>query len=98
LKKTGSTKNISLSSVLNRNEIIKETVKQAASELTSVNEVLKQGKKFNIPVQTTQGAITQNVGVEHKVTKAADDLKQVNAKLTKEVANRASFESELAYT
>ena len=98
LKKTGSTKNISLSSVLNRNEIIKETVKQAASELTSVNEVLKQGNKVNIPVRTTQEAITQNVGVEHKMAKAADDLKQINAELTKEVAKRVSFESELADT
>jgi diguanylate cyclase (GGDEF) domain len=84
--------------VLNQNEKIKETVKQAASELTSVNEVLKQGNKVNIPFQTTQEAITQNVDVEHKVAKAADDLKQVNAELTKEVAKRVSFESELADT
>jgi len=98
LKKTVSTKNISFRRVLNQNEKIKETVKQAASELTSVNEVLKQGNKVNIPVQTTQEAITQNVDVEQKVAKAADDLKQVNAELTKEVAKRVSFESELADT
>ena len=98
LKKTVSTKNISLRRVLNQNEIIKEIVKQAASELTSVNEVLKQGNKVNIPVQTTQEAITQNVGVEHKLAKAADDLKQVDAELTREVAKRVSFESELADT
>ena len=98
LKKTVSTKNISLRRVLNQNEIIKEIVNQAASELTSVNEVLKQENKVNIPVQTTQEAITQNVGVEHKLAKAADDLKQVNAELTKEVAKRVSFESELADT
>ena len=98
LKKTGSTKNISLRRLLNQNEKIKETLKQAASELTSVNEVLKQGNKVNIPVQTTQEAITQNVGVEHKLAKAADDLKQVNAELTREVAKRVSFESELADT
>ena len=98
LKKNVSTKNISLSRVLNQNKKIKETVKQAASELTSVNEVLKQENKVSIPVQTIQKAITQNVGVEHKVAKAADDLKQVNAKLTKEVAERVAFESELADT
>jgi len=98
LKKTVSTKKISLRRVLNQNEKIKETLKQAASELTSVNEVLKQGNKVNIPVQTTQEAITQNVGVEHKLAKAADDLKQVNAELTREVAKRVSFESELADT
>ena len=98
LKKTVPTKNISLRRVLNKNEKIKETVKQAASELNSVNEVLKQEKKVNIPVQTIQEAITQNEGVEHKVAKAADDLNQVNAELTKEVAERVAFESELADT
>lgn len=98
LKKTVPTKNISLRRVLNKNEKIKETVKQAASELTSVNEVLKQEKKVNIPVQTIQEAITQNEGVEHKVAKAADDLNQVNAELTKEVAEQVAFESELADT
>ena len=98
LKKTVPTKNISLKRVLNQNEKIKQNVKQAASELTSVNEVLKQEKKVNIPVQTIQEAITQNEGVEHKVAKAADDLNQVNTELTKEVAERVVIESELADT
>jgi diguanylate cyclase (GGDEF)-like protein len=98
LKKTVPTKKISLSHVLSKNKKIKKTVKQAASELGSVNEVLKEEKKVNIPVPAVQEAITQNVGVEHKVAKAADDLKQVNAELAKEVAERVAFESELAET
>jgi diguanylate cyclase (GGDEF)-like protein len=98
LKKTVPTKTISLRRVLNKNKKIKKTVKQAASELTSVNEVLKQEKKVNIPVKSIQEAISQNVGVEHKVAKAADDLKQVNVELTKEVAERVAFESELTDT
>lgn len=74
---------------------IKQTVKSAATELTSVNEVLKQEK---VPVQVMKQAITQNEGVEQKVAKAADDLKLVNVKLTEEIAERIGIESELANT
>jgi diguanylate cyclase (GGDEF)-like protein len=98
LKKTVPARKISLSRVLSKNKKIKKTVKQAASELTSVNKVLKLGKKVNTPVPAVQEAITQNVAVEHKVEKAANDLKQVNIELTKEVDERVAFESELSST
>ena len=93
--KTASTKKASLGGVLKKNEKIKQTVKKAASELTSVNEVLKQE---NIPVQIMKQAITQNEDVEQKVAKAADDLKLVNVKLTEEIAERIVIESELTNT
>ena len=95
VKKTTSTKKASLGGVLKKNEKIKQTVKKAASELTSVNEVLKQE---NIPAQIMKQAITQNEDVEQKVAKAADDLKVVNLKLTDEIAERIVIESELADT
>jgi len=69
LKKTVPDKNASLERVINRNEKIKETVKQAANELTSVNEILKEGKEVKIPLQIIQEAITQNKEVEYKVAK-----------------------------
>jgi diguanylate cyclase (GGDEF)-like protein len=93
LKKNVSAKRASLERVLKKNEKIKETVKEAASELTSVNEVLKQEK---VPVQIMKQALTQNEDVEQKVAKAADDLKLVNIKLTEEIAERIVIESELA--
>lgn len=96
LKKTVRDKNASLRHVINRNEKIKETVKQAANELTSVNEILKQGKEVKIPVQIIKEAITQNKEVEYKVAKAADDLHQVNTELAKEVAERLVIETELS--
>jgi diguanylate cyclase (GGDEF)-like protein len=96
LKKTVPIKNVSLERVINRNEEIKETVKEAANELTSVNEVLKQGKEVKIPVRIIKEAITQNKEVEYKVAKAADDLHQVNAELAKEVAERLVIETELS--
>jgi diguanylate cyclase len=98
LKKSGkpaAAKNAALKRVLKQNEKIKETVTQAASELTSVNEVLKQGKGVEVPVQVIRDVITQNKEVEHKVAKAAGDLHQVNAELAKELAQRVDLESEL---
>ena len=95
IKKSVSTKKASLGGVLKKNEKIKQTVMNAASELTLVNEVLKQEK---IPVQIMKQALTQNEDVEQKVAKAADDLKLVNIKLTEEIAERIGIESELADT
>lgn len=94
--KTVPDKNASLERVVNQNEKIKETVKQAANELTSVNEILKKGKEVKIPVQIIKEAITQNKEVEYKVAKAADDLHQVNTELAKEVAERVVIETELS--
>lgn len=97
-KYVSAKKKASLERVLKKNEKIKETVEQAASELTSVNEVLKQGKGVEVPVQIIKEVITQNKEVEYKVAKAADDLHQVNAELVKEMAERVVLESELADT
>jgi diguanylate cyclase (GGDEF)-like protein len=98
LKKTVPAKRVSLSRVLDKNKQIKKTVKQAASELSSINEVLKQGMEVDLPVETYEEAVTQNEGVEHKVARAADDLHEVNLELAKEVAERVVIESELAET
>ncbi|HSM83226.1 MAG TPA: diguanylate cyclase [Nodosilinea sp.] len=92
---SASVKKASLGHVLRKNEKIKETVKDAASELTSVNKVLKQEQ---VPVQAAKQALNKNEDVEHKVAKAAADLKLVNTKLSKELAERIDIESELAET
>lgn len=94
-KKSASGKKASLARVLNKNEKIKQVVKNAASELTSVNEVLKQEE---VPVQVMKQALTQNEDVEQKVAKAADDLRLVNTQLSEEIADRIVVESELAIT
>ncbi|MDI6741810.1 MAG: diguanylate cyclase [Smithella sp.] len=94
-KKNVAAKRASLRRVLKKNEKIKKTVKKAASELTLVNEVLKQEK---VPVQIMKQALTQNEDVEQRVKKAADDLKLVNVELAEEMAERIVIESELADT
>jgi diguanylate cyclase (GGDEF)-like protein len=91
-------KKVSLRRVLNKNKKIKKNVKDAASDLNSVNEVLNQEIKVNTPVQAIEDAITLNEDVEHKVAKAADDLHQVNIELAKQVDERVVIESELADT
>ncbi len=95
VNKSVSAKKASLGRVIKKNEKIKETVKEAASELTSVNKVLKQEK---VPVEVSKQALIQNEDVERKVAKAAADLKLVNTKLAKELADRIVIESELADT
>lgn len=97
-KKNVAAKRVSLEIVLNQSEKIKETVEQAANDLTEVNEVLKQGNTVNVPVQIIQDIITQNEDVEHTVAQAADDLEQVNTELAKEVTEREVIETELAET
>lgn len=97
LKKTASTRNASLQRVLSQNESIKETVEQAAGELTLVNEVLKQGKEVEVPTEIIKEILTQNKEVEYKVAQAADDLHHVNAELVKEMAEREVIESELSH-
>lgn len=93
LKKRASAKKALLGQVLKKNEKIKKAVKKAASELTSVNKVLKQEK---VSVQVMEKALIQNKDVEHQVAQAAEDLRLVNVKLANEVAERMGIESELA--
>lgn len=95
IKHTLPSKKASLGGALKKNKKIKQTVKKAASELTLINETLKQEK---VPVQAMKQAITQNEDVEGMIAKAADDLNQVNIKLAEEVAERIVIESELANT
>jgi diguanylate cyclase (GGDEF)-like protein len=93
LKKNASTKIALLGQVLKKNEKIKKNVTKAASDLTSVNKVLKQE---HVTVQVMEQALIQNKDVEQKVAQAADDLRTVNVRLANEVAERKGIESELA--
>lgn len=92
---TVSTSKGSLGRVIKKTESIQVSVENAASELESVNEVLKED---DVPARTMRQAIEQNEDAEQKVAKAADDLELVNTKLTEEMAERIVLESELADT
>ncbi len=96
LKKEAAAKNNALGNALHKNKRIKKDVERAASELTKVNDILKQEDQDSIPVQVIEDAIAQNEGAEQIVAKAADELHQVNAVLAREVAERETIEAELA--
>ncbi len=87
---------LSLGRVLNQTEEIKDTVDEAASNLSSVNALLKQDADVALPVQTIEDALVQNEAVETQIAKAADDLAQVNTDLANEVSERMGLEAELA--
>jgi len=95
LYKPVSANNTPLKHVLDQSEEIQESVKDAADQLSSVNLVLKQEDKDNLPVQSIQEVVTQNEEIEQKLVKAADDLHEVNAELAKAVAERIEIEAEL---
>lgn len=98
LDKSGSNEEISLKLVLEQSEEIKEKVKEAAEQISSVNAVLKQEEKGSHPYPTIEEAIARNEEAEQKVTKAVEDLHQVNAELAKQVAERIDIELELKQT
>jgi diguanylate cyclase (GGDEF)-like protein len=95
LNNPSQTNHVPLKRVLDQSEEIQESVKDAADQLSSVNLVLKQEDKDNLPVQSIKEVVTQNEKIEQKLVKAADDLHQVNAELAKAVAERIEIESEL---
>jgi diguanylate cyclase len=97
-KKRVPAKSVSLTRVLKKNKQIRKHVKHAATDLTSINEVLQQRAEDNISVRTIEAAISRNEDVEHKVAQAADDLHQANVELAKEVTERVVIETELADT
>ena len=92
--KSVSVKDSSLGQVISENEKIEESIKDAANELASINQVIKKKN----PIEIIEQAIVQNENVEHKVEQASADLKLVNASLSKELAERIVLESELADT
>lgn len=98
LKKTVPAKKVPLKRVLIKNKKIKKNVKNAASELTSINKILNQVNKSQSSSQAVEEVVTLSKDVEHKVARAADDLIQVNIELTKKVDEHTVIESELADT
>lgn len=97
LDKSENNEDISLKLVLEQSEEIKEKVKEAAEQISSVNAVLKQ-EDVSPLYSTMEEVIAQNEAAEQKVTQAVGDLHQVNAELAKHVAERINIELELKQT
>lgn len=91
-------KSVPLQKVLGQAEEIKESIEDAAIDLASVNQSLKQEPPSALPAEKIEGALARNEEAEQQVAKAAVDLEHVNTELAKEVAERIDIESELADT
>ena len=89
-KENACAKTTLLGQALHSNKKIKKTVKKASSELTSVNEVLKQKK---VSFQVMEQTVVLNMDVEQNVAQAADDMTLVNVKIAKELVVRRGIES-----
>jgi diguanylate cyclase (GGDEF)-like protein len=86
----------SLGSLLDRSEQVVEKVEQAAVDLSSVNESLKDKIAVGVPLVKVEGALNKSEAVEVQVQEAAADLASVNDALADEIDMRHQLEEELS--
>ncbi len=87
-----------LSKVLGQSEHVKGLVEEAAEELSSVNEVLKQEIEESDPLPGVENALLKSEAVEEKVQDASEKLAIVNRALEEEVRDRGVLEEKLEAT
>ncbi|MCY7389612.1 MAG: GGDEF domain-containing protein [Burkholderiales bacterium] len=92
----GSKGSVPLTKALAQNEHAKTLVADAARELSSVNEVLKQELAEKDPLPAVENAIEKSEGVEGKVQEVADKLAIVNRALEGEVRDRVMLDRQFA--
>jgi diguanylate cyclase (GGDEF)-like protein len=87
-----------LTKVLNQSEHVKGLVEEAAEELSSVNEDLKQEVQESEPRPGVKSALQKSEAVEEKVQEASEKLEVVNRALEDEVKDRHALEDRLEAT
>lgn len=87
-----------LERALERNEAVKETVKQSGAELFVINAVLQQEIPEHIQTGDVAQALEKTGELEGKIQESAEDLAHVNELLEQEIDERAEVERELAAT
>ena len=85
-----------INSVLGQSEKVKDLVDEAAVELSSVSEVLRQEVLDGGAAPGVENALEKTETVEDKVQEAADKLSEVNLALKQEVRERHVLEFRLA--
>lgn len=85
-----------LARALDQSEQVKAKVEECATDLSSVNTVLKQEIATGVPLQAVEAALTKSEGVEAKVQECADDLATVNDSLAEEIDERHRMEDQLS--
>ncbi len=87
-----------LTRALDQSELVHDKVAQAASDLTSVNAVLKEEIAEGMPLVNVKLALGQSETVETNVHEAADELVAVNEALALEIEERRRLEQRLDET
>jgi diguanylate cyclase len=86
----------SLTELLEQSEHVEELVEECASELSMVNDALKQELAATATQPEISNALVQSEAVENKANVAAEKLALVNDALQDEVKERHLLEAELA--
>ncbi len=81
--------------VLDQSESVQEKVETAATDLASVNVVLKDEVHRGAPLKDVRGALDKSIDVEVKMQEAADELIAVNDALAVEIDDRIAIQQEL---
>ncbi|MEO6742888.1 MAG: GGDEF domain-containing protein [Caldimonas sp.] len=86
----------SLTQAIGKSERIKEMVEECATELSQVNEILKEEAEKLTDQADVAGAVQKSEAVAAKVQDSADKLTKVNEALMEEVRERQLLEHQLA--
>lgn len=95
VKALPSTRNPSLTQAIGKSERIKEVVEECATELSTINMVLKEQLDKPTASAEVASAVQKSEVVEAKVKDSADELTKVNEALAGEVRERQLLEHEL---
>jgi diguanylate cyclase (GGDEF)-like protein len=87
-----------LTRALDQSEHVKNTVEQAAVDLSSVNAALKDELAEGIPLLKVESALNQSEAIEDHIQEAAAELVAVNDALAEEIDERHLLEDELSKT
>jgi diguanylate cyclase len=85
-----------LARALDQSELVREKVEECATELSSVNSVLKQEIAEGVPLRGVERALVRSEGVEVKVQECVEDLATVNDALAEEIDERRLLERQLS--
>ncbi|MEO8104551.1 MAG: GGDEF domain-containing protein, partial [Betaproteobacteria bacterium] len=85
-----------LTEALGQSERVQEIVEECATELTSVNVVLKHGLADQHPQTKIEKALEKSEVIEDKVQEASEVLVEVNQTLEREVHERRVLEFQFA--
>ena len=87
-----------LSSALEKNQAVQETVEQSAQELLVINAAIKHGIPDHPQLGEVAQALEKSEAIEQRIHESAADLVQVNEALEQEINEREHLERELAQT